>query len=68
MSKIKILHDNDGAYGYPVGTIIDIYDLFTDFHKSDDCDASLWNYITGIPIPAAVDLIAEKWGLDYEFV
>ena len=68
MGKIKILGDADGGYGYPVGTIIPIEELFKDFRKSNDCDDKLYNYLCRIPIPHAVDMIAEKWGLDYELV
>ena len=68
MGKIKILSDADGDYGYPVGTILSIEELFKDFRESDDCDDSLYRYLCGIPIPHAVDMIAEKWGLNYEFV
>ena len=42
--------------------------LFKDFRESNDCDDSLFNYLCRIPIPHAVDMIAEKWGLDYKFV
>lgn len=68
MGKIKILRDADGAYGYPVGTILSIKELFECFCESDDCDDNLYDYLCRIPIPHAVDMIAEKWGLDYTFV
>jgi len=68
MGKIKILGDADGGYGYPVGTILSIEELFKDFRESNDCDDKLYDYICRIPILHAVDMIAEKWGLDYEFV
>ena len=68
MGKIKILRDADGGYGYPVGTTLSVEELFKDFRESDDCDGSLYSYLCGIPIPHAVDMIAEKWGLDYKFV
>lgn len=68
MGKIKILRDADGGYGYPVGTILSIDELFKDFRKSNDCDDKLYDYICRIPIPHAVDMIAEKWGVDYKFV
>lgn len=68
MGKIKILNDADGGYGYPVGTILSIDKLFKDFRKSNDCNDKLYCYLCGIPTLYAVDAIAEKWGLDYEFV
>lgn len=68
MGKIKILRDTYGGYGYPVGTTLSIEELFKDFRESNDCDDSLYNYLCRIPIPHAVDMIAEKWGLDYKFV
>ena len=68
MGKIKISRDSDGAYGYPVGTILSVEELFKDFRESNDCDDNLYDYLCGIPIPYAVDVIAEKWGLDYKFV
>lgn len=68
MGKIKIIHDKDGGYGYPIGTILSVEELFKDFRESDDCDDSLYNYLCRIPIPAAVDIIAEKWGISYKYV
>ena len=68
MGKIKILGDIDGGYGYPIGTILSVEELFKDFRESGDCDDKLYDYLCRIPIPHAVDMIAEKWGLDYEFV
>lgn len=68
MCKIKILSDMAGAYGYPVGTILSVEELFKDFRESGDCDDSLYGYLCGIPIPCAVDTIAEEWGLEYKFV
>ena len=68
MGKVKILGDIDGGYGYPIGTILSVEELFKDFRESNDCDDNLYGYLCGIPIPYAVDVIAEKWGLDYKFV
>lgn len=68
MGKIKILGDADGAYGYPVGTILSIEELFKDFRESNECTEDLYDYLCGIPIPYAVDTIAEELGLEYEFV
>lgn len=68
MGAIKILQDMDGGYVYPVGTTISVDELFSDFRKSNDCTDGLYEYLCRIPIPEAVDMIAEMWGLDYEFV
>lgn len=68
MGKIKILRDEDGDYGYPVGTILSVEELFKDFRESNECDENMYNYLCGIPIPHAVDIIAEIWGLDYKLV
>ena len=68
MSKIKILHDNDGEYGYPVGVELSTEELLEDFRNSDICSDELYKYLCGIPIPAAVDQIAEMWGLEYVYV
>lgn len=68
MGKIKILSDADGAYGYTVGTILSIDELFKDFRESDDCDYNLYDYLCRIPIPHAVDMIATAWIFDYKFV
>ena len=68
MGTIEILHDADGAYGYPVGTRLSVEELFRDFKNSDECNDSFYNFLCRIPIPAAVDCIAEKWNLDYKFV
>lgn len=68
MSKIKILHDDDGEYGFPVGTELTIEELFDDFRYSNECTEDLYNYLCRIPIPAAVEEIAKLWRFDYEFV
>lgn len=68
MEKIKILNDQDGDYGYHIGTIISVDELFKDFRNSQDCTDSLYDDLCKIPIPYAVDEIAARWGLDYEFV
>ena len=68
MGKIKILHDDDGEYGYPVGLALSVDELLEDFHNSDDCDEKLWEYLCRIPIPYAVYEIARIWGFDYVFL
>ena len=68
MGKIKILGDIDGGYGYPIGTTLSVEELLRDFSESNECTEDLYKYLCGIPIPYAVDMIAEKWGLDYKFV
>ena len=68
MGKIRILHDYDGEYGFPVGTILYIDDLFLRFRHSIECTDDLYQYLCRIPIPAAVDEIAKLWRFDYEFV
>jgi len=68
MGQIQILHDRDGAYGYPVGAKMSVDALFEDFRISEDCDDELYAYLCRIPIPAAVDYIAEAWGIEYKYV
>ena len=68
MAKIKITHDDDGEYGFPVGTELTVDELFNHFRYSGECTEELYEYLCRIPIPAAVDLISEKWRFDCKFI
>lgn len=65
IGKIKILHDRDGVYR--VGEVVNIEDLFGDFAASCQNTRDELDYLYRIPIPAAVDYIANAWGIDYKF-
>lgn len=65
MGKIKILSDRDGVY--QVGSIIDVMQFIQAY--IDHCnDKSTNEWLCVIPIPSAVNFIAEAWGIEYEFV
>ena len=68
MTKIRITHDDDGEYGFPVGTELTIEELFNHFRYSGECTEELYKYLCGIPIPAAVEEIAKLWRFDYKYV
>ena len=65
MGKIKINSDNGNVY--EIGSIVNIMDFIDSFCGCTN-DESLVAYIYRIPIPSAVDFIADAWGIDYEFV
>lgn len=65
MGKIKILSDRDGVY--EIGSIVNVMDFIQSY--IDCCtDNSTTEWITVIPIPSAVNFIAEAWGIDYKYV
>ena len=70
MEKIKILSDRDGAYGYPVGTILpsdQLIEVYIDCLNEVE-DADTISFLKSSRTEEAVDFIADMWGLDYEFV
>lgn len=65
MGKIKILSDRDGVY--EVGSVVNVMDLIRSW--MDCCtDDSLKGWISRIPMPSAVQFIADAWGIDYKYV
>lgn len=65
MGKIKILSDRDGVY--EIGSIVNVMDFIQSY--IDCCtDNSITEWITVIPIPSAVNFIADAWGIDYKYV
>ncbi len=66
MGKIKILSDDGGVY--EAGQVVSVKDLIQSFCGCLHYGKDLIDYVCRIPIPSAVALIAEKWGLRYEFV
>lgn len=65
MGKIKILSDRDGVY--EVGSVVDVMSIIRDYLNCCT-DNSLKGWIERIPIPSAVDFIADAWGIEYKFI
>jgi len=65
MGNVRILNDNGGVYEQ--GSIVDVGQLITDYCDCTD-DQGIIDYLWRIPIPSAIDFIAEAWGIEYEFV
>ena len=65
MGKIKITSDKYGVF--KSDTTMDIMDFMTQYFNEME-DKSLVDWLQRIPIPSAVDYIAQEWGLTYRFV
>ena len=68
--KIKITFDQDGAYGYPNGTIIDGKDLVNDYIDTlnEIEDADTINFLQTSEVEKSVDFVAQMWGLNYDVI
>ena len=68
--KIKVTFDPDGAYGYPLNEKIEAQTLIEDYIEclNPKEDANTISFLRRIDTEKAVDFVAEKWGLDYEYV
>ena len=65
MGKIKITSDKYGVF--KSDTTMDIMDFVRQYFNEIE-DKSLVDWLQRIPIPSAVDYIAQEWGLTYRFV
>lgn len=65
MGKIKITSDKYGVF--KSDTTMDIMDFMTQYFNEIE-DKTLVGWLQRIPIPSAVDYIAQEWGLTYRFV
>lgn len=65
IGKIRI--EKDSSNTYKVGEVVDLWDFFHAY-KGKCKDESLWGYLTRIPIPAAVKMMTEELGIEYEYV
>ena len=65
MGKIKITSDKYGVF--KSDTTMDIMDFMTQYFNEME-DKTLVSWLQRIPIPSAVDYIAQEWGLTYRFV
>ena len=65
MGKIKITSDKYGVF--KSDTTMDVMDFMTQYFNEME-DKSLVDWLQRIPIPSAVDYIAQEWGLTYKFV
>ncbi len=68
--KIKITFDPDGAYGYPKNEVIEPQVLIEDYIEclNPKEDADTISFLRRIDTEKAVDFVAEKWNLEYEYV
>ena len=65
MGKIKITSDKYGVF--KSDTVMNVMDFMSQYFKETE-DKSLVDWLQCIPIPSAVDYIAQEWGLTYRFV
>ena len=65
MGKIKILSDKSGTY--EVGGIILQIDFLSKYFKTYPNDPHI-GWMQNVPMPAAIDSIAEKLGIEYKYV
>jgi len=65
MGKIKITSDKYGVF--KSDTTMDVMDFMSQYFKETK-DKALVDWLQRIPIPSAVDYIAQEWGLTYKFV
>ena len=65
MGKIKITTDKYGVF--KSDTVMNVMDFMSQYFKETE-DKSLVDWLQRIPIPSAVDYIAQEWGLTYRFV
>lgn len=65
MGKIKITSDKYGVFKHD--TIMNVMDFMRQYFNEME-DKALVDWLQRIPIPSAVDYIAQEWGLTYKFV
>lgn len=65
MGRIRITHDPLGLY--EDGSVVETKDLIESYCEQSN-DESICGWLQRIPIPSAVDYIAQEWGLTYRFV
>ena len=65
MGKLKIISDKSGTY--EAGCIITQMDFLSKYFRTFPND-SYCAYYERIPMPSAIDMIAEKLGIEYKYV
>ena len=65
MGKIKITSDKYGVF--KSDTVMNVMDFMSEYFKERE-DKALVGWLQRIPIPSAVDYIAQEWCLTYRFV
>lgn len=65
MGKIKILSDKSGTY--EVGGIILQIDFLSKYFRTYPNDHHI-GWMQNVPMPTAIDSIAEKLGIEYKYV
>ena len=65
MGKIKITSDKHVVF--KSDTTMDVMDFMMQYFDETE-DKELVDWLQRIPIPSAVDYIAQEWGLTYRFV
>lgn len=68
--EIRILHDPDGAYGYPKGDIITGEQFVNDYinYLLGNGESDKAGLLRLMHIRKAIDYVADKWDIDYECV
>lgn len=66
MGKIYVI--NDKTKVRKIGDVIEVQDFIEEYLDSIVEDSNLKAWLCSIPIPAAVDYIANEWGITYKFV
>ena len=66
MGKIYVI--NDKTKVRKMGDVIDVMDFIKEYLDSIVEDSRLKEWLWRIPIPSAVDYIANEWGISYKFV
>ena len=61
---IKIQKDESGHY--QPDEVVSADDLLRAFHK--ECDESTYGWLISIPMPSAIDHMADTWGIKFEYV
>ena len=65
MTKVKITTDKHKVF--KTDTEIDVMDFMRMYFNETE-DKSLVSWLQRIPIPSAVDYIAQEWGLTYKYI
>ena len=65
MGEIRIIRDSGNVYQN--GEIVSVADFIQSWTDCTD-DQGTIDFVWRIPIPSAVDFIADAWGIEYEFV
>lgn len=65
MGQIEIIYDPGKVY--EEGTVLPVEELIEQYRETLP-SMNVYDWLCRIPIPTAVDFIAEAWGISYRFV